>query len=151
MRLAAGDVKEVPRSLLDLGNMARSSLKRPAPAARGPALVAAELFTDGDTPPRRGASSSGHRKSCASVRTPDSEQQDLSAARNPAAHSTTRNAALSTTEFRPVKSATLPVSTTRHSRCRESLRHEMCEHAEHAEARANCYDRETGGVRTESD
>ena len=134
---AAGDMEENTRSLLDLGNTARSSSKRPAPAARGPALVAAELFTDGDTPPRRGASSAGHRKSCASMRSPDSEQCNSAATRNPVAHSTARNATHSNPEFGPVKSATLPVSTARRSRHRESVRREIREHAEQAEARAN--------------
>ena len=55
VRLAAGDVKEKPRSLLDLGNTARSS-NRPVAVARGPVLVAAELFTDGGVSPRGGPS-----------------------------------------------------------------------------------------------
>ena len=137
VRPAAGDVDENPRLLLDLGNTARSSSKRPAPAARGPALVAAELFTDGDAPPRRGASSAGHRKSYAWIRSPDSEQCNPAATRNPVAHSTARNATHSNPEFGPVKSATLPVSTARRSRHSESVRHEIREHAEQAEARAN--------------
>ena len=95
VRPAARDMETTPRSLLDLGNTARSSSKRPAPAARGPALVTAESFTDGGAPPRRGASSSGHRKSPAPARSPDSEQRD-SCCPEPAAHSAPRNAAHST-------------------------------------------------------
>ena len=121
VRPAAGDVDENPRLLLDLGNTARSSSKRPAPAARGPALVAAELFTDRDAPPHRGASSAGHHKSCASIRSLDSEQCNSAATRNPVAHSTARNATHSNPEFGPVKSAMLPVSTARCSRHCESV------------------------------
>ena len=58
------------------------------------------------------------------------------AARNPAAHSAPRNAAHSTPKSGPVKSATPPVSTTGRSHHRESVRCEMHEHAEQAEARA---------------
>ena len=137
VRPAAGYVEEKPRSLLDLGSTARSSSKRPVSVARGPALVTAELFTYGGVPPCAGPSSSGHRKSCASIRSLDSEQCDSSAAWNPVAHSMARNATHSNPDFGPVKSATLPVSTARRSRHRESVRREIREHAERAEARAN--------------
>ena len=124
---ATGDLED--RSLLDLGATAKSSSNRPAPAAQGPALVTTESFTDGDAPPRRGASSPGHRKSYTSIRSPDSDQRDSAAARNPAAHSTTRNAARSHPQFEPATLSTPPRSTTRRSCHRESVWREMREHA----------------------
>ena len=133
------DVEENPRSPSGLGATARPSSPRPAPAPRRPTLVTVESTTGEDVSPHRRAFSPGHRKMNASTRrpSPEFEQRDSFAAWNPAVRSMARNVGRGNPQSEPAPSAVPPVSTARRSRHRESVRREMREHAEQAEARAN--------------
>ena len=128
------DTAPDPRSPSGLGATARSSSPKPAPASGRKPFVTIESVTDEDAP-HWTAPSSGHRESRPS---PESEQQDSSqTAWDPAAQSTPYRAPPRHTRPVPMKTPTPPVSTTRRSPHAESLRQEMRERAERAEARAN--------------
>ena len=129
------DVVMRPRSPSASDAMARPLSKQPENVRRQ-TRVTIEDVTDEEAPASRRGSPPGNNAILEEIErpSPESEQQDSSW--NPAAQSTAQHAFHGDTQFETAISVSPPISPPKSARDSQSVRREMREHAEQAEARA---------------